>query len=55
MVSIPQNILDNYINNIFTTANSPAFAYAPGTGYIIQDTLLTGKGYWVHYSSHSIH
>ncbi|HMD14909.1 MAG TPA: T9SS type A sorting domain-containing protein, partial [Bacteroidota bacterium] len=50
LVSIPQNILNDYINNIFMTADSPAFAYVTGTGYIVQDTLLTGKGYWVHYS-----
>ncbi len=51
MVSIPQNILDDYSKNVFTTVNSHAFAYAPGTGYIIQDTLLPGKGYWIHYSA----
>ncbi len=51
MVSLPQTIFDNYVHNLFTTANSHAFAYAPGAGYIIQDTLHSGKGYWVNYSS----
>ncbi len=43
MVSLPQNIFDNYVHNLFTTANSHAFAYAPGSGYIIQDTLHPEK------------
>ncbi len=51
LVSIPQNIPNDYINNIFTTADSSAISYVTGTGYIKQDTLLPGKGYWVHYSA----
>ena len=51
MVSLPQNIFDDYVHNLFTTANSHAFGYLAGLGYTIQDTLHTGKGYWVNYST----
>ncbi|HMD14685.1 MAG TPA: hypothetical protein VKI62_08675, partial [Bacteroidota bacterium] len=49
LVSLPQNIFDDYVDHIFTSSDSHAFAYVPGTGYNIQDTMHTGKAYWVDY------
>jgi alpha-amylase len=50
MVSLPLNIQDRRKSVIFPNANSRAFCYVPGIGYVIRDTLEFGKGYWVKFS-----
>jgi photosystem II stability/assembly factor-like uncharacterized protein len=50
LVSIPLAGVNGRKNLLFPTATSPAFAYAPGAGYLLADTLLVGVGYWEKFS-----
>ncbi|HUL42807.1 MAG TPA: YCF48-related protein [Bacteroidota bacterium] len=47
LVSIPEPGAGGYLLDLFPTATTHGFAYIPGTGYAIQDTLRVKEGYWV--------
>ena len=49
LVSIPETIAGGVFHNLFSTATGHPFSYTPGMGYIIQDTMHPGPGYWVSY------
>ena len=51
MLSVPLIVDDGSTTSLFPTANSNAFAYDPGTGYSVEDTLLNGVGYWLKFPS----
>ncbi len=47
MISVPLLAEDMSVTNIFPTAISPAYGYE--NGYVIEDTLVTGIGYWLKF------
>jgi hypothetical protein len=52
MISLPLAVDDPSKAAVFPTSISSAFAYAPPpAGYISQNTLLNGKGYWLKFSA----
>jgi aminopeptidase N len=51
MVSIPFSVIDPQTTTIFPTAISSAFTYEGGPNYIVSDSLLKGKGYWIKFAS----
>jgi photosystem II stability/assembly factor-like uncharacterized protein len=48
MVSVPLTVSDSRTRSIFPTAISPAYAY--NGGYMPEDTLKNGKGYWLKFN-----
>ena len=51
LVSLPLSVADARKVTVFPTAVSNAFAYMPGSGYVVADTLQHGVGYWMKFSS----
>ncbi len=52
MLSLPVNVpLDHYLS-IFPSAGSSPFRFIP-SGYIVEDTMTTGIGYWVKFNEDS--
>ncbi len=52
MISLPLEVDDPTRAVTFPTSISNAFAYAPPpAGYISQNTILNGKGYWLKFSA----
>jgi hypothetical protein len=49
LVSVPYNYPDTHKNVLFPTAKSPAFAYLISGGYVTEDILNIGTGYWVSF------
>jgi glucose/arabinose dehydrogenase len=50
LISIPISVNDSLKNSIFPTSVSSAFEYSSPGGYLSQDTLLPGKGYWLKFN-----
>jgi len=51
LLSVPLIVGDRSTTTLFPNASSSAFAYTPGTGYSVVDTLLNGSGYWLKFPS----
>jgi len=51
LISLPEKSSDDFFSDLFPTAAGRAFSYKPENGYVIQDTLTTGTGYWIYYCS----
>lgn len=49
LISIPLNLSNMHISTIFPQAVSPAYKY--NNGYITEDTLKTGTGYWIKFNN----
>jgi len=47
IVSAPMDYGDNSLKALYPSAVSHSFSYTPGVGYRVQDTLASGRGYWV--------
>ena len=50
IVSLPVETGQVLKDSLFPSAVSPAYRYAPG-GYVVEETLRTGRGYWLKFLS----
>jgi len=50
IVSVPVTVADRQTSSVFPTATSNAFAFTPA-GYVSEDTLDYGLGYWLKFPS----
>lgn len=50
MVSLPIDTIEDK-STLFPDAKSNAFTITPGSGYTIQNTLTTGKAYWLKFQN----
>lgn len=50
-VSLPLIVDDGRRAVIFPSAVSSAYAFNPGTGYFVEDSLRRGRGYWLKFAS----
>jgi photosystem II stability/assembly factor-like uncharacterized protein len=51
LLSLPLHVPDAVTTTIYPGASSGAFAYNGAAGYVPQDTLAIGEGYWVKFPS----
>lgn len=51
MLSVPLAASDMRKATLYPSATSPAYAFDPGQGYVLRDTLDNGSGYWVKFDS----
>jgi hypothetical protein len=51
LISIPAQTSSSLLSEVLPAASTSAFMYSPGIGYRIQDTLITGYGFWVKFDS----
>lgn len=51
LVSVPVQKSNMTKNDLFPTANSPAYAFSQSIGYYRVDTLINSKGYWLKFPS----
>jgi hypothetical protein len=51
MVSLPLSVNDPRKVAVFPTSTSEAFGFGPATGYVVEDTLRNGTGYWLKFDS----
>jgi hypothetical protein len=51
LVSLPLEVTNPIMNNLFPTASTKAFEYGGSIGYLQKDTLEPGKGYWIKFSA----
>jgi hypothetical protein len=51
LISVPMIVDDGRKTVLFPTAESDAFGFSMGTGYISKDTLINGEGYWLKFGS----
>ncbi len=51
IVSLPLDVADARTASVFPTATSPAYRYDPGIGYLQEDTLEAGTGYWLKFAA----
>ncbi len=49
IVSVPLQVSDGRTTVVYPTAISHAFAFQPGAGYVMHDTLEPGIGYWLKF------
>jgi len=49
IISIPLLAEDMELSNLFPSATSSAYGY--DDGYVMEDTLVTGKGYWLKFDA----
>ncbi|MFN0157892.1 MAG: right-handed parallel beta-helix repeat-containing protein [Bacteroidota bacterium] len=50
MVSLPLSVFDGRISRVYPAAVSNAYRFVPLLGYVVEDTLQPGSGYWVKFS-----
>ncbi len=50
LLSLPMATSSGHVNSLFTNAISSAFSFKQGAGYISQDTMKNGIGYWVKFA-----
>ncbi|MBM4176944.1 MAG: T9SS type A sorting domain-containing protein, partial [Ignavibacteria bacterium] len=55
IIAVPLTAENMSKTSLFPTATSNAFWYQPGSGYVTQDTLAMGKGYWLKFDSAKTH
>lgn len=51
MVSVPMTVGDPRTTTLFPTADSEAFEYVAGAGYVGRDSLQPGVGYWIRFAA----
>ncbi len=51
LLSVPVQVPDRRKMTLFPTANSLAFAFIPSLGYVTEDSLENGIGYWLKFDS----
>lgn len=51
LLSLPLDPDDAGAAAVYPTAVSPPFAFVPGAGYVVRETLQTGNGYWVKFGA----
>jgi carboxypeptidase T len=49
LISLPVLPYDYKRTAVFPTSSSSAYSYENGVGYVLKDTLIPGKGYWVRF------
>ena len=49
IVSVPLTELNSRKDSLFPEGTTHAYSYTPGSGYVIEDSLHTGKGYWLKF------
>ncbi len=49
LISLPLSVENPAANVLYPGAVSRVFAYVPGSGYVLRDSLLNGIGYWIKY------
>lgn len=49
LISLPLTTTNRVKDTLFPTAVSKAFSFTPKTGYIQQETLMNGVGYWLKF------
>jgi len=52
MLSVPVLAEDMALSNLFSTATSPAYGY--DNGYVMEDTLAAGVGYWLKFGGDEV-
>jgi hypothetical protein len=50
LISVPVQSVDQRKTTLFPSALSNAFAYLPGNGYALAETLSVGTGYWLKFA-----
>ncbi len=50
IVSVPLAVADYWVNTLYPSATTVAYAFDPNSGYIVVDTLENGPGYWIKFS-----
>ncbi len=48
LVSNPLQVQNDSVQVLFPATAGPAYAYVPGSGYVVQQSVVPGNGYWVH-------
>ncbi|MBI3194281.1 MAG: PQQ-dependent sugar dehydrogenase, partial [Ignavibacteriae bacterium] len=51
LLSVPVQVPDKRKQNLFPDASSQAFTFVPLTGYVTEDSLENGIGYWLKFDS----
>jgi photosystem II stability/assembly factor-like uncharacterized protein len=51
LISVPYNVADGRKEILFPMANTSAYAFDPAQGYVVQNVLEPGIGYWLKFSS----
>ncbi len=51
MLSLPLSVNNTYAGSVYPGAISSAFTFSPTTGYVSQDTLVNGTGYWLKFAA----
>ncbi len=51
LVSLPLEVINPSINTLFPTASTKAFQYFGGSGYLQNDSLSFGNGYWIKFGA----
>lgn len=54
LVCVPLSVPDSRKEILFPTSVSGAFGYADGIGYLQQDTLRVGSGYWLKFTGSQV-
>ncbi len=49
LISLPFRSEVSHRSNLFPTAVSSAFSFVQGAGYVPNDTMINGKGYWMKF------
>lgn len=51
LISVPLRAPDPRTTALYPSAASGAFAYEPGTGYALRDSMFVGEGYWLKFGA----
>lgn len=51
MLSLPLSVSNTYSGSVYPSAISSAFTFSTATGYVSQDTLVNGSGYWLKFAA----
>ncbi|MFN0158979.1 MAG: M14 family zinc carboxypeptidase [Bacteroidota bacterium] len=51
LVSLPLNVADVQVSGVFPTATAGAYGFINEIGYVMEDSLHAGAGYWVKFDS----
>jgi len=49
LISLPLLVDDDKVKSVFHGSTTSAFEFNPLSGYVSNDTLMNGKGYWVKF------
>lgn len=51
LVSLPVSVADTRVTSVYPASTSPAFRFAPSSGYQQRDSLKNGIGYWLKFGA----